>query len=139
MWQGRGMKRLILSLSLALPSTALSDTPCASIASGDASLGDASATCRTSVLQGGAVQNTCYWSYGYRDAAALDHVKQIDQQIQACLGADTLLPPDDLVNHPDSFDLHQYEADGQRVAVSLKDKAGLSQSLVFFSLSRDPD
>lgn len=136
MW--RSVFPLAATLCLTSAVSAHADALCRALAERDASLGDPSSTCRISLLQGGGEQQSCYWTYDYRDAASSDHLEELRINIEKCLGRDAALAPDTQVNHPDSFDLFQYEGQGIRAALSLKDKAGLGKSLVFLSLSRVP-
>jgi hypothetical protein len=76
--------------------------------------------------------------FDYRDAQAVTWLNMLRTRVEACMGPDAEMAGDAQVNHPDSFDLHQYEGQGHRVALSLKDKAGLNQTLVFLSISQEP-
>ncbi len=125
-------------VGLLVPGSVLANPVCLALASGDASLNDTEATCQTSMLHGGIPQNTCHWPYTYRADEALTRLDQLRAEIETCLGPDSALPADALVNHPDSFALYRYEGQGVHVALSLKDKAGLNQSLIFLSLSDIP-
>lgn len=78
----------------------------------------------------------CYWAYDFRESAATEHFGRIASKLNTCLGEASLLPADLSVNHPDSYDLHEYERNGGYFAVSLKDKAQLGQSFVFFRVKR---
>lgn len=128
------LRFLILGLMLN-PGIVTAETPCVALQRGDATLGWAGASCTTSLLLGGAEQISCYWAYDYRSAEAQARFEELQAQIEMCLGKDAALPADLQVNHPDSYALRQYEGQGRRVALSLKDKAGLGNTLVFLNLS----
>ena len=128
-----------MTLALLIWPVGLSASPaCQRLADGDATLGLPDATCTESLLQGGTSQTSCYWVHAYRSADALKQFDALRIAIETCLEADAALPEDSLVNHPDSYDLRQYAGQGVRVALALKDKSGLGQTLVFLSLSPDP-
>lgn len=130
------MIRTAACLTLALTLPAGATEICARLDKGDASLGDPGATCRSVILPGGATQESCHWSFGYRDPAAAARLAALKAAIETCIGPAAALPEDLRVNHPDSFALHVYEGRGMRVALSLKDKARQGRSLVFLGLNR---
>lgn len=89
------------------------------------------ATCSTSLSMTGARDRNCYWAFSYRSNAAQTAFADVLAEVTACLGGDPSLTIDQSVNHPDAYDLRTLESDGLRVAVSLKDKGALGQTLVF--------
>ncbi len=130
--------RLFLILELLTPQTALASASCAPLWNGVATLGHEQATCGTSRLLGGHTQTTCYWTFAYRADTAQTQFDHMQAQIEACLGPDAALPADMAVNHPDSFALNQYVGQRLHVSLSLKDKAGRNQTLIFLSLHPVP-
>ena len=128
----------LLLISLIWPRICLADPICDALETGDASLGTGIATCQTSLVQSGGEQMSCWWAFDYRSAEARIRLDDIRAGIETCLEGQGALPGDAQVNHPDSFELHRYEGPTMRAAVSLKDKAGLGQSLVFLSLTPKP-
>lgn len=129
------MRQLCLLIVILCPWPLWASDICLALQAGDPSLGDPNATCQSSALLGGGAQTSCYWVYAYRAPEAEARLEGLRSGIEACLGAEAAQPEDTQVNHPDSFTLHRYEGQGIRVALSLKDKAGLGQSLIFLSLS----
>ena len=60
----------------------------------------------------------------------------LDQEIRHCFDNAVALPADTAVNHPDSYLLKRYQTGDLVISASLKDKAALSQSLVFLRIDR---
>ena len=77
----------------------------------------------------------CAKPFPYRDPAALEEFRRVNSQIARCLGQPVAGSEDQRVNHPDSYDLRRYRIEGGEVSVSLKDKGGSGQSIVFLRLS----
>lgn len=132
------MWRYVFLFTLVFGVSAQAGPNCSFLTTGDASLGDDTTVCRESALLGGITQHSCYWVFDYRAEQAATWLNTLRSQVEDCMGPDTAMAGDAQVNHPDSFDLHQYEGQGRRVALSLKDKAGLNQTLVFLSISQEP-
>ncbi|MEM6374950.1 MAG: hypothetical protein AAF686_01840 [Pseudomonadota bacterium] len=76
----------------------------------------------------------CQWSFDYRSAAANALFGHISADLVACLGPAKALEPG--VNHPDSYQLRQFEAPERLISLSLKDKASLEQSFVFLRVDK---
>jgi len=121
---------------LSLPGGPVAAAECAALLRGDASLGRADATCRSTLLLGGGEQMVCHWSHLYRSAEAEAGYALLQAVVERCLASQPHADEAAPVNHPDSFRQAQYEGRGWRASVSLKDKAALGRSLVFVSLSR---
>ena len=139
MWHMPNMRFAALILTGTLTAhPLLAGTFCDALFRNDASLGQDDAKCSINLLQGGISQMSCHWDFSYRSTESLLRFEDIQAEIENCLGTDAALPADTQVNHPDSFELRQYEGQGARVALSLKDKAGLDQTLVFLSISAIP-
>ena len=128
----------VLILGLLSPQSALASAECTALLNRDATLGHDKAICSTSRLLGGHTQTTCYWVHDYRAPSARIQFDLMQGQIESCLGKDAALPADLAVNHPDSFILNQYAGQGLQVSLSLKDKGGLNQTLIFLSLHPVP-
>ncbi|MEO1139103.1 MAG: hypothetical protein AAFW87_06570 [Pseudomonadota bacterium] len=71
----------------------------------------------------------CQWRFDYRNASAAGLYDMFSQQLEKCLGPQIIT--DKGVNHPDSYDLRQYQAKDGMIFVSIKDKAALQQTIVF--------
>ncbi len=88
------------------------------------------AECSTSLVLGGGTSFDCAWGFEYRSVEANDAFEILVEQVAECGALITV--QDQLVSHPDSYDLRQYSVDGKEVSVSLKDKGALNQTYVFF-------
>ncbi|MDG1430772.1 MAG: hypothetical protein P8Q23_04320, partial [Paracoccaceae bacterium] len=87
-------------------------------------------TCTT--YQGQSLTNatSCHWTFAYRDADAERLAIALWTELQNCrLGEKQ--PPDQQVNHPDSYALQIWHAKDAVYRLSIKDKAGLGQTYVF--------
>lgn len=73
----------------------------------------------------------CAWQFPYRDDAALAAFGRFNELLDSCFGKQLQANVDSGVNHPDFFDLREYQIDQVKVSVSLKDKGQLGQTLVF--------
>ncbi len=73
---------------------------------------------------------SCHWTFPFRDAAAKAFATELWEMIAVCRPG---VPggEDQRVNHPDSFELLEWTGQGVTYRVSVKDKGGLSQTLVF--------
>ena len=81
----------------------------------------------------------CTWSFAYRDDAASTRFESLRSEVASCMGPDTARRTDPAVNHPDSYNLHEFDTDDVVVAVSIKDKGALQKTLVFFRIHPKPD
>lgn len=92
----------------------------------------AEATCIPYLAQNGANGTSCHWSFPLRERGAKELAADLWAEVQRCRpgkAGDTDTP----VNHPDSFDLLEWRANNAIYRVSVKDKGGLGQTLVFLS------
>lgn len=71
----------------------------------------------------------CRWAFKYRSQAAESAFERIANDLARCLGAPAAT--DEPVNHPDSYQLVQFNGSDGIISVSLKDKASLQQTFVF--------
>ncbi|WP_306115879.1 MULTISPECIES: hypothetical protein [unclassified Roseovarius] len=92
--------------------------------------------CSVSQDERGGRTTLCFWTFAYRDTAATTAFERLDQDVRRCFSDATILPADSTVNHPDSYQLRRYQRGRLVISVSLKDKAALSQSLVFLRIDR---
>lgn len=94
------------------------------------------ASCSTSVTLGGGKSWDCHWRFDYRSEAALRTFKDLAALLDLCASGPVSVEHSS-VNHPDSFDQISGTAFGRQISVSLKDKGGLGQSLVFLRTMND--
>lgn len=91
-------------------------------------------SCREVVEVGGKSSYQCWWTFNFRAKQAVTFFQNGSDEIAVCLaGAQKAL--DQPVNHPDSYVLHEYTAEGRNVAISYKDKTTLQQSFVFLRVT----
>lgn len=76
----------------------------------------------------------CRWDYSYRAQEAVKLMADINTDIERCLGVQSR-KIEDGVNHPDTYEQRLYRLGGINISLSLKDKAGLSQSFVSLQIS----
>lgn len=98
----------------------------------------AQADCATVLTLGAGAALHCNWAHPFRAASAQDQFDELVAQVSACMGPATEKPRDLAVNHPDSYDLRQYSDDQGSIAISLKDKGALQQTLVFLRVGARP-
>ncbi|MEX0345276.1 MAG: hypothetical protein AB3N20_10175 [Rhizobiaceae bacterium] len=87
--------------------------------------------CRLFTKSGGK-SHMCMWTFEYRDQHATAGFTALLGRIKQCLGSSASESMDTGVNHPDSYEARYFELDGFRFTVSIKDKAPLQKSFVFF-------
>lgn len=97
-----------------------------------------SAPCTQAIVLGVGLETSCYWSFDYREPAAVAAFEAIITALTECLGPDAKRASDLGVNHPDSYDLRLFDSADRQFAVSLKDKAALQQTLVFLRTATTP-
>lgn len=85
--------------------------------------------CSVSRVLGAGRSEDCFWHFPLRSDAAWDHFESLHSEMQTCSEAPLVVEATD-VNHPDSFDQITGQIDGIPVSLSLKDKGGLSETLV---------
>ncbi len=90
--------------------------------------------CRTARSATGATTLHCAWGFDFRDPKARAMFDGMGQAITECYPNHTEAGPDQTVNHPDSFDLRQFDLDGVAVSLSLKDKGALGKTYVFLGV-----
>lgn len=93
-----------------------------------------SATCTRSIGLGGTKALHCGWPFGYRSAEAQIAFEAMLGDVRQC--ADPITVPPSVVNHPDSYDLLQFNFGPAIVSVSLKDKAALAKTYVFLRIEQ---
>ena len=73
---------------------------------------------------------SCRWTFGFRDEAAKARADLLSLTLQSCRDG-LQKAKDQTVNHPDSYDLFEWQSPLGIYAISLKDKTALKQTLVF--------
>lgn len=136
----------LLAVFILMPSFALSQPFCHDV---NQLLGDAASNfptdpnrptlsadrCTTALSSLGAHSYHCSWEFAYRDPSATKSFEKIKQSLETCLK--TSAQSEELgVNHPDSFDLVQYDLERAVVTLSLKDKGALQHSYVFIGIHK---
>jgi len=89
------------------------------------------AKCELSLALGGRRDFVCTWAFDYRDGAAAATFASMLERSVACFDAEAIAA-DQAVNHPDFYDQRSIESDGVELKVSIKDKAALRRTYVFF-------
>jgi hypothetical protein len=95
-----------------------------------------SARCGTTLQQGGAQAIHCYVEFQYRAQQATTDLAHLHSDLSTCFDEQIPIGAGQIVNHPDSFDQIEYCGQSHRYSLSLKDKAGLAQTLIFLSASQ---
>jgi len=129
--------RHIFALVLGLMPVTATATDCINLANLTETGRIDTAKCRDYRAETGTRGSACQWTYDYRDASAIDHARALQTTITACHPGLTA-PEDTLVNHPDSYELWEWETETGTFAVSVKDKAALQKTLVFLRFERAP-
>ena len=80
----------------------------------------------------------CHWEFAYRAAEAAATFETFNQQIQTCLAGLSDEFKDQGVNHPDFYDLRQYQTQGAQVSLSIKDKGAMQRTFVFLRIEELP-
>ena len=96
---------------------------------------DETAQCTRSLVLSGGSQVHCGWAFSYRATAATNAFEHLVNTVTGCLGGAAHVTADQDVNHPDFYDLQTFQLNGREIAVSLKDKAALSQTYVFLRVA----
>lgn len=73
---------------------------------------------------------SCHWTFPYRSDAAKAFAEAMWQTIQQCRSGSPR-EPDQNVNHPDSYELRQWDTGQAIYSLSVKDKGALGLTLVF--------
>ncbi len=93
------------------------------------------AICTTYQNQSLSTATSCHWAFPYRDTSAKQLAASLWTELQSCrLGEEQ--PPDQAVNHPDSYVLQVWSAKDAVYRLSIKDKAGLDRTFAFLSYER---
>ncbi|WP_162798547.1 hypothetical protein [Sulfitobacter sp. SK012] len=95
-------------------------------------------TCGTSRGLSGNSSVHCYWAFDYRSKAARMSFERLHADVSNCAGPSAAPDHEASVNHPDSYQLHQFELDQDKISISLKDKGALQKTLVFLRIERAP-
>ena len=88
------------------------------------------ASCSTYLTQSAGKGISCYWTFPFRDAAAVSFADSAWRDLTLCHSGEEAAA-DALVNHPDSYDLRAIDAEEATYSVAIKDKGGLQKTLVF--------
>lgn len=127
------MIRYCIALML-LATTSVAGTLCDDLNVLDADtldLAQGTAACRPSLAMDGVRHMHCVLEFPYRSQAATDAFDALNGNLAACLGPSAVQNTDQSVNHPDAYDLREFDLGGRGYAVSIKDKGALQQTLVF--------
>ncbi|MBO6776663.1 MAG: hypothetical protein JJ897_14405 [Marinibacterium sp.] len=90
----------------------------------------AEANCKTYLTSNAATGTACHWAFPFREDAARSFAEVLWSDLMRCrTGA--ALGPNAQVNHPDSYDLREWQTSPAIYAMSVKDKGGLNRTLVF--------
>ena len=88
------------------------------------------ATCTDFVAEGGHAGRSCYWQFDFRADRATAFAATLWKDLTSC-HAGVADGVDQLVNHPDSYDLRTWVTGDGDFYVSVKDKGQLGKTLVF--------
>ena len=94
------------------------------------------AHCGESLALGGARNVHCVLVFAYRSEDATRVFEELVQEVTECVGSSATITTDQSVNHPDAYDLREFQDGTRAYAVSIKDKGALQQTLVFVRVSR---
>lgn len=92
------------------------------------------ANCGRSLGLDGTKALHCGWPFGYRSADAGTAFEALLKGVGECAVAIAMEPS--IVNHPDSYDLRQFQLGTATVSVSLKDKAALEETYLFLRVEQ---
>ncbi len=73
----------------------------------------------------------CTWAFPYRSVEAYGSFDATKASLQDCFGEQTPSRRDQRVNHPDFYDLQQFELGDVAVTVSIKDKSAQQKTYLF--------
>lgn len=90
--------------------------------------------CAIALMPDGQDSSYCYAIFDYRSPKARDAFERLNTNLSTCFTVQAQDGTGSIVNHPDSFDQHQFCAPGALLSLSLKDKGNLNQTLVFLRL-----
>ena len=92
-------------------------------------LSDEEVQCSVSRVLGGGRSEDCFWRFQFRSDAARQHFESLKREMKNCSDGPLQVEASD-VNHPDSFEQITADVRGISMSLSLKDKGGLSETLV---------
>ena len=90
--------------------------------------------CFISTSMNGTKTHHCVWSFPFRDVAAGEGFLATVSEIETCFPNISEPADDKPVNHPDSYDLRQYDVGENTLTISLKDKGALGRTYVFLGV-----
>ena len=93
------------------------------------------AVCSTFLSQASKPGTSCHWEFPFRDDEAVLMAKSLWATLKACRPGQAA-GPDLQVNHPDSYDLQEWNSSDKSYHVSVKDKGQLQRTLVFFRVEK---
>jgi len=91
--------------------------------------------CKPILTLGGGRTYHCSWKFSYRADAASRAFENYARTVESCIGDNAGIAKDQSVNHPDFYDLREYQFEQGQVSVSIKDKSGLQSTYVFIAVS----
>ena len=94
------------------------------------------ASCSESLALGGGRNIHCVLEFAYRSNDATRVFEALVQDLATCVGPTATVTTDQSVNHPDAFDLREFQVGTRSYGVSIKDTGALQQTLVFVRVSR---
>ncbi|MGR3513153.1 MAG: hypothetical protein ACU0GG_10335 [Paracoccaceae bacterium] len=94
------------------------------------------ATCSTYLTATAAKGVSCHWAFAFRDKKGLLFADELWATLSTCRAGDRL-GADQIVNHPDSYDLREWRTSSGTYAISVKDKGALNRTLVFLRFEPD--
>lgn len=92
-------------------------------------------SCKPVLSLGGGRTYHCSWKFPYRSDAANRAFEDRLRTIESCIGDGTEMTQDQGVNHPDFYDLREYQFGEGKVSISIKDKGGLQNTYVFIAVT----
>jgi hypothetical protein len=125
----------ILAVFLGLAGTMAQAGPCVGFWAANAkgeitAMAGHAPSCSTSLTLGSGNSEVCYWTFAYRSEHARAVFELLSKHLMSCTQQAASVEGGP-VNHPDSFKQVTMTIEGREVSVSLKDKGGLNQTLVF--------
>ena len=136
--KGLGWHAIAASLFFVLSVSTVAAKACTKVEELDSYVRGASAPgpdCSRFQTVGGGTGASCYWAFPFRSDAAVMFADGLWSDVLACRPG-KVLGPDAQVNHPDSYDLRARVTPDATYRVSIKDKGGLQQTLVFLRVER---
>lgn len=97
-------------------------------------------TCDQSLTLEGGRAFHCAWRFAYREAEAGEAFRTMADKLSRCTTLTTRAEAGTgpRVNHPDSYDLIEFNTPRGLIALSLKDKGALQRSYVFLRIAAAP-